>query len=564
MEGKYIAGIAAIVVAVILVGSVLAPVIDTVSGGAWDETITTTYNEDPDLQFDKQTSDFALNMSVTIGDNVVITNGEDTVTATYGAMFLLAADNSAVFISMADDLIFTWSDNDGNHSLTLAGDFTAVIADDKLTINDGTAYDAPLPASYLYVPSSTGGYGSFASGDLAKRAADPVIAAGSFAGAVAYNSSVTFVGDNMIMSVDGTDTLINSVEWVAAPAAEPAVVPFDPSSITIQPLDPSVLDPTPDASIMSVPTPIYTDGDWGYDLITSGENTGKAIIVSYSGTGGDVVTIPATVGGYDVVQLGKGGANQNIINTTTVINKLVIPEGVQTIAKAAFKNCNKITGTLEIPNSVTTIGQGAFDGCSGFTGPLILHENMTIANVAFSGCSGFTGQLIIPDGVTLGAGVFDGCSGFTGNAVIPETAVWSVTNNTFLNCSGLDGTIVILSNVTSLGQTVFWGTSLQNMIIQMSDTATFDSTAFNNTQIKNILNIGTAELITTSYGLNADVIQDYIGADCYIAPATLTEVIHHSGGGGGGMGAMYAAIPVVIITAILLAAVSMFVIRRGM
>lgn len=235
MEGKYIAGIAAIVVAVILVGSVLAPVIDTVSGGAWDETVTTTYNEDPDLQFDKQTSDFALNMSVTIGDDVTITNGEDTVTATYGAMFLLAADNSAVFISAADDLIFTWSDNDGKHSLTLAGDFTAVIADGKLTINDGTAHDAPLPASYLYVPSSTGGYGSFASGELAKRAADPVIAAGSFAGAVAYNSSVTLVGDAMVMSVDGTDTLVNSVEWVAAPAAEPAIVPLDPSSITIEP-----------------------------------------------------------------------------------------------------------------------------------------------------------------------------------------------------------------------------------------------------------------------------------------------------------------------------------------
>ena len=100
MEGKYIAGIAAILVAVILVGSVLAPVIDSVSGGAWDETVTTTYNEDPDLQFDKQTSNFTLNMSVTIGDDVVITNGEDTVTATYGAMFLLAADNSAIFINI--------------------------------------------------------------------------------------------------------------------------------------------------------------------------------------------------------------------------------------------------------------------------------------------------------------------------------------------------------------------------------------------------------------------------------------------------------------------------------
>ena len=517
MEGKYIAGIAAIVVAVILVGSVLAPVIDTVSGGAWDETVTTTYNEDPDLQFDKQTSDFALNMSVTIGDNVVITNGEDTVTAPYGAMFLLAADNSAVFISVADDLIFTWSDDDGKHSLTLAGDFTAVIADDKLTINDGTAHDAPLPASYLYVPSSTGGYGSFASGELNKRAADPVIAAGSFAGAVAYNSSVTFVGDRMVMSVDGTDTLVNSVEWVAAPAAEPAVVPFDPSSITIQPLDPSVLDPEPDVSIMGyVPTPTYTDGDWGYNLTTVG-GVSKAIIVAYSGTGGSNITIPAHVGGYDVVEIGTGNLQEQVFASNLVVDGLTISNGIEKINNNAFYNCLYVTGQLVLPNTLTSIGKNAFNSCK------------------------FTGELIIPDNVTT-----------IGNAV-------------FQNNTNITGPVVIPDSVTTIGTIPFYGAGPASLITCVNEGASLQTSSFRNGDgFKEVLNLGTLELTTTSYGLTAEVIQDYIGADCYIAPATLTEVIHHSSGGGGGMGAMYAAIPVVIITAILLAAVSMFVIRRGM
>ena len=494
MEGKYIAGIAAILVAVILVGSVLAPVIDTVSGGAWDETITTTYNEDPDLQFDKQTSNFTLNMSVTIGDDVVITNGEDTVTATYGAMFLLAADNSAVFINVADDLIFTWSDNDGNHSLTLAGDFTAVIADGKLTINDGTAHDAPLPASYLYVPSSTGGYGSFASGELSKRAADPVIAAGSFAGAVAYNSSVTFVGDAMVMSVDGTDTLINSVEWVAAPAAEPAIVPLDPSTITIQPLDPSVLDPTPDAGIMTVPTPTYTDGDWGYDLITTGYDTTVAKIVSYSGAGGGAITIPATVGGYDVKEVGKGGSSDALFDTSLVATDLTISNGIVKINNNAFNGCSGFTGSLVIPDSVTYIGSSAFYGCSGFTGSLVIPDSVTsIKTDAFRGCSGFT-----------------------------------------------------------------------SLIISMEQGGTLYSNSFSSTtDLKEVLNLGSLELTTTSYGLNADLVQDFIGADVYIAPATITEVIHHTSGGPND-NPMLNAIPLVIIVAIMLAAVSMFVIRRGM
>ena len=517
MEGKYIAGIAAIVVAVILVGSVLAPVIDSVSGGAWDETITTTYNEDPDLQFDKQTSNFTLNMSVTIGDDVVITNGEDTVTATYGAMFLLAADNSAVFINVADDLIFTWSDNDGKHSFTLAGDFTAVIADGKLTINDGTAHDAPLPASYLYVPSSTGGYGSFASVDLAKRAADPVIAAGSFAGAVAYNSSVTLVGDAMVMSVDGTDTLINSVEWVAAPAAEPAFVPFDPSSITIQPLDPSIIDdpfnPNDPSIIMAVPTPTYTDGDWGYDLITSGYDTTVAKIVSYSGAGGGAITIPATVGGYDVKEVGKGGSNEAVFDTSLVATNLTISSGVVKINNYAFINCRGFTGSLVISDSVTSIGTYAFYGCSGFTGSLVIPDGVTsIGTYAFRDCTGFTGSLVIPDSVT------------------------SIASSAFNNCSGF----------TSL-------------IISMEQDGTIETDSFNNTtNLKEVLNLGSLELTTTSYGLNADLVQDYIGADVYIAPATFTEVIHHSGGSGS-YSALYSTILITVIIAVLVGAAALFI-----
>lgn len=540
MEGKYIVGIAAIVVAVILVGSVLAPVIDTVSGGAWDETITTTYNEDPDLQFDKQTSDFALNMSVTIGDNVVITNGEDTVTAPYGAMFLLAADNSAVFISVADDLIFTWSDNDGKHSLTLAGDFTAVIADDKLTINDGTAHYAPLPASYLYVPSSTGGYGSFASGELAKRAADPVIAAGSFAGAVGYNSSVTLVGDAMVMDADATDTLITSVEWIKSPAAEPAIVPLDPSTITIQPLDPGVisLDPEPDASIMAVPTPTYTDGDWGYDLITSGDNQGKAKIVSYSGAGGGPITVPASVGGYVVAEFGKG-SQQNVFDTSLSATDLIFSEGIVKINPDAVKNCRGFTGSLVLPNSLIEIGATPFSGCSGFTGSLVLPENLTKIGIqAFRGCN-FTGSLVLPASLTL------------------------VPNGAFYQCRGFTGSLVILNKEMTIGNGAFEGCTFKS-IISLADENSSLTTPFTNTTIEEVLDIGSLEITPSSYGLSADVVvQDYIGADCYITPATITEVIHHSGGGGS-MGAMYAAIPVVIITALLLAAVSMFVIRRGM
>lgn len=517
MEGRMTVALISIFVCIVLVGAVIVPTIDNVSSGSgWDETIERIYNEDPDLQFDKQTSNFALDMSVTIGDDVTITNGEDTVTAPYGAMFLLAADNSAIFISVADDLIFTWSDDSGKHSLTLAGDFTAVIADGKLTINDGTAHDAPLPALYLYIPSSTGGYGSFASGELAKRAADPVIAAGSFAGAVGYNSSVTLVGDAMVMDADATDTLITSVEWIKAPAAEPAVVPFDPSSITIQPLDPSVLDPEPDVSIMSVPTPSYTDGDWGYNLKTV-SGVQKAIIVSYSGSGNGPVTIPSTVGGYDVIEVGKGSVTDYSVFDQTVsstITDLTISEGITTINKNAFSN-SKFTGTLTLPSTLVTVGESAFNSCRDLTG-----------------------NLVIPDSVT------------------------TIGNNGFSRVEGVN-TIIIPSSVTSIGTYAFLQGTVDgahaNLISFLDQSVSIQSNSFNNFR-EGVLNLGSLELTTGSYGITSTTVQDFIGADVYIAPATVTEVIHHSGSDG--MSAMWAVIPLVVVAAVLVAAAAMFISKR--
>jgi hypothetical protein len=56
---------------------------------------------------------------------------------------------------------------------------------------------------------------------------------------------------------------------------------------------------------------------------------------------------------------------------------------------------------------------------------------------------------------------------------------------------------------------------------------TIDNSTFSNSGIKEILNLGTLEITTTSYGLNADSVQDYVSALGYIAPVSIhqTEVI---------------------------------------
>ena len=78
-----------------------------------------------------------------------------------------------------------------------------------------------------------------------------------------------------------------------------------------------------------------------------------------------------------------------------------------------------------------------------------------------------------------------------------------------------------------------------------------------NTPIKQILNLGTAEITTTSGGMNADSIQDHIGADVYIAPLTVTVEIPTS------YAPMLTAIPIIVIASILFAVVGMFMLRRS-
>ena len=67
----------------------------------------------------------------------------------------------------------------------------------------------------------------------------------------------------------------------------------------------------------------------------------------------------------------------------------VIPEGVTTIAWAAFNYCNDLTG-INIPSSVTRIGESAFRHCTGLTTLTIPSAVNYIGVNAFLYCTGLT------------------------------------------------------------------------------------------------------------------------------------------------------------------------------
>lgn len=236
------------------------------------------------------------------------------------------------------------------------------------------------------------------------------------------------------------------------------------------------------------------------------EMTGEgAVITGWEGLPDAALTLPAAINGVPVVAIGDRafedcyGLRGNLVIPSTVkrigdsaffgcsglTGKLVIPSSVTEIGDFAFFECLGLTGSLTLPESVVSVGESAFAWCEGMTGTLSLPANVTLGDRCFQG-AGFTGSITVPATITLGAQVFLGTAmnvtyeapGFTyvsGGAgltvtgwngpvnagltlplAIAGTPVTAVAMDAFAHM-GLQGSVVIPSSVTSIGEYAFAG-----------------------------------------------------------------------------------------------------------
>lgn len=102
-------------------------------------------------------------------------------------------------------------------------------------------------------------------------------------------------------------------------------------------------------------------------------------IIKYNGAD-DIVEIPQKINGIQVKSIGERAFEGN-----DSITKLVIPEGVTSIAASAFSCCRKLK-YVTFPNSLEEIGFIAFYNCESLESIYIPEMVKTIANEAFSGC----------------------------------------------------------------------------------------------------------------------------------------------------------------------------------
>ena len=156
---------------------------------------------------------------------------------------------------------------------------------------------------------------------------------------------------------------------------------------------------------------------------------------------------------------------RNLYLNGTLIEDLVIPNGVTMIGDYAFYNCDALT-SVTIGDSVTTIGEKAFGGCDSLTSVTIGDSVTTIGDYAFSGCDALTSVTIGDSVTTIGKRAFNNCTSLK-KVDITDLATWckisfedSLANpvccarNLYLNGTLIED-LVIPNGVTMIGDRAF-------------------------------------------------------------------------------------------------------------
>ncbi len=155
-------------------------------------------------------------------------------------------------------------------------------------------------------------------------------------------------------------------------------------------------------------------------------------------------------------------ANVFAFMPSTYQGEYIIPEGITSIAGAAFYDCSNLT-SITIPESVTTIGSLAFRNCSSLTSITIPNNVVSFGRYAFAG-SGITtplysanvfaflppsyqGEYIIPEGIkSIAKGAFFDCANLT-SVTIPNSTTM-IELNAFNHCPSLETLLVKSGNQT--------------------------------------------------------------------------------------------------------------------
>lgn len=184
-------------------------------------------------------------------------------------------------------------------------------------------------------------------------------------------------------------------------------------------------------TMLSQPTTVTAatlgDGETAYnasgELITGTMQGGLEMNVKFTA---DRKTIP------DYMFYNNHGSGSS--NSSYSLKEVVIGDGITSIGRYAFYQCNYITSII-IPNSVTSIGDWAFASCSKLTSITIPDGVTSISGSTFNSSTGLT-SIAIPNSVTtIYNKAFAYCYSLTDVTI--GNGITSIDSSAFQSCSNL-------------------------------------------------------------------------------------------------------------------------------
>ena len=454
---KFVPLLMGLLIAVLMVGAVFVPVISS----STTHTVETTTQINEGAEWLKlgyqETGDYSFNVGFDGDDNFTVGNQNGAYED-----LICYADNQRTLFTFGDYLyLVSNGDTPSVHKFTDNANVTNTSG--TLTIMDGsnTIYTGASP-NWAYVPDTNGAYGFFYDGNLTLDD-KPTVAVGSYANVFAFNDLVVDL-NGVVLDMNKVGNYADGVVTWESPS-------IDTDSVgTLSTLDPSIIQP------------IDFNHDNGVSLMSADPSNGTRIgdlFYTFSGSNATVVGYSSSIDWTTFNTIPDTVENDGVTYTITGIGS------------SAFANCTNLALT-SLPSGLTSIATYGFRGCT---------------NLALTS---------LPDGMTfLGVNCFENCTNLALTSL--PSGLRTISQSSFANCPNLK-IISLPENITTISNSCFNGCSgLESIVIQPSITS-ISSNAFTGTNIKEVLNLGEYEVTTTTGGLNADSVQDYIGAIGYIAP----------------------------------------------
>ncbi|MBR2409217.1 MAG: extracellular solute-binding protein [Lachnospiraceae bacterium] len=178
------------------------------------------------------------------------------------------------------------------------------------------------------------------------------------------------------------------------------------------------------------------------------------------------VVIPSKINGKTVTAIGES-AFSDFYSLTSV----TLPNTLRSIGDDAFSWCTMLDNVV-VPEGVTSIGLGAFNNCSSLETITLPNTLKDIGNFAFGYCQ-MLDKVVIPEGVSsIKWQTFMGCYSLK-NITIPKSAT-SIEGMSFYGCSMLES-LVIPEGVLTIEDIPFEGCyALKDITIPSSATSISD------------------------------------------------------------------------------------------